>query len=520
MTDTIIQPDNKDQQKTNRNLAIWIGVGALGSFILLYVLFFVVMFTKPGLLFKIMPMPTIIDEALSDGSKTYLLSQKVDMSTVDFRAKSDPRITHFLSVLNGAEPGAPQEILPYDHASGGGSRLLLVSQGIYRIHDGSRWTEERSETIGKDPVGLLAPAGVYVLSNHESVPRLNLIAVGTAADIPLPAEYLAWYKGEQCNCSCAKLVWYMGRLCLFWKGTDTISWTILDGNSWAPTATSPHSGGYDVLADYRNLYLFQREGEGPDRRLTYTVFSDNAWSAPVQLSVKGGFTDWDVFLQQGKLKLFVQRITTQTLYTIDKGALVDPVKLKGPFNFPATMGIAWMALWSGITTAISFLAVFGVSAIIRRFKKRIWQEQEKTYEFASLFRRFSALMIDKLILFIPLGIVIARAMHGLDDLPDDPFQFMVTIFSAFALYFGGSFLYHWFLEGVYGQTVGKRICGIRVLKADFSRCGLQAGFIRNILRIADCFFYYLVAAIALAANMKWQRIGDLVAETVVVKEKS
>jgi uncharacterized RDD family membrane protein YckC len=58
-----------------------------------------------------------------------------------------------------------------------------------------------------------------------------------------------------------------------------------------------------------------------------------------------------------------------------------------------------------------------------------------------------------------------------------------------------------------------------VLKADFTPCGLSAGFLRNLLRIADAFFYYLVAAISLAGTVKWQRIGDLVADTVVVRDK-
>jgi uncharacterized RDD family membrane protein YckC len=57
-----------------------------------------------------------------------------------------------------------------------------------------------------------------------------------------------------------------------------------------------------------------------------------------------------------------------------------------------------------------------------------------------------------------------------------------------------------------------------VLKADFTPCGLSGGFLRNLLRIVDAFFYYLVAAISLAGTSKWQRLGDLVAETVVVRD--
>jgi uncharacterized RDD family membrane protein YckC len=515
MTDNIIQPDDINQQKTNRNLAIWIGGGGVGSFALLYVLFFLVMIMRPGLMFKLMPMPMpiVIDKAISDGNRAYLVHQQIDMSTINHREKHEPHVKHVLSVLNGTELGASQEISAYTDASGGGNRLLFLSKGSYRIYDGSRWIEERSEAIGKDPKGVLTPAGVYVLSGFDAGQRLTLIATGAAIAIPLPADYLAWYKCEQCPC--AKLVWYGERLCLFWKGKDSISWTMWDGNAWAPTGTSPYAGGYEVAADNRNLYLFYREGEGCNRRLTYYVLTNNAWSGPMNLPVKGSFTNWDVFIQQGKLKLFLQQFTTNTFYTIEKDALVDPVRLKGPFD-PVEM-IVRTALWSAGTVALSFLFVLGISAVIRRFKKRIWREETVEYEFASLFRRFIALMIDKLLLFIPPGIVIALFFRKMDTLADDPLYFMAPIFFAFSLFFVGSFLYHSLLEGLYGQTLGKRICGIRVVKSDFTPCGLGAGFLRNLMRIADAFFYYLVAVIALAASFKWQRVGDLVADTVVVR---
>lgn len=518
MIDTVIHPDSKEEQKTNRNLAIWIGVGVMGMFALIYVLFFAVMLLQPGLIFRLMPMPTVIDKALSDGTRTYLLYQKVDMSTVNPRLRNEPRIDHFLSVLTGDKLGPQQKILPFTHASGGDNRLLFLGKGVYRIYENGRWTEERMATIGKDPTGILTPAGVYVLSGGASGPHLSLISGGTATDIPLPADFLAQHREKRCSCPCTRLAWYGGRLSLFWKNNDILSWTILDGNAWSQAVTSPLSGGYDVLADDGHLYLFMRDGDGPNSTISYSVFSGDAWSAPVTLPVKGGILNWDVFLQKGKPMLFIQHLTTQTVAAVELGRLVDPVRLKGPLGFPG-MGIGWMALWIGGGNLISFLAIFVVSAVIRRFKKRVWREEGGSYEFASLFRRFAALTIDKLLLLIPPGIIVLRSMRGLDDFAGDPFRVFASIFSALALYFGGSFLYHSLLEGVYGQTVGKKVCGIRVVKADFSPCGLQAGFVRNILRIADGICGYLVAAISLAATFRWQRVGDLVAETVVVRKR-
>jgi len=165
-----------------------------------------------------------------------------------------------------------------------------------------------------------------------------------------------------------------------------------------------------------------------------------------------------------------------------------------------------------------FLAIFLVSVVIGKFKRRTWRIDSGEYEFASLFRRFLAKMIDS---FIVLG-PIAAALYFLlteDMFRANPFKFMAfIIFGVLSLVMGG-FFYHSLLEGLWGKTLGKKICGIVVLKDDFTPCTLGRGFIRNIMRIADTMFYYLVGVTAMAGTMKWQRLGDLVAETVVVKSR-
>jgi uncharacterized RDD family membrane protein YckC len=515
VNDNVIQPDNGKQVKTNRNLAVWIGVLGLGSFGLFSVLFIAVMIFHPGLMFKVMPFPSITDKVISDGNKAYLVSQEIDMSTIDTLHNSQPKFKYFISALAGTELGTSQEIPPYEHASGGNHYLLFLNTGVYRIYDGSRWVEESSEAIGKDPKGVLTPAGLYVLSKNKTGQHLNLIASGKSSEIPLPGDYLAAKKNDQCVC--ATLALYQGRLCLFWTENDSVLWSILNGDTWLPQASSPYSGGYRVVSDDRNLYLFLHEEDGAERHLSYYVYTNDAWKGPVQLSVKGEFMNWDVFVQQGKLRLFIEKFPTQTFYTIEKGALVDPIRLKSQFGPFGMEGLSRMAIMVALSNALTFLIVFGVSAVIRKFKKRIWIEHGTEYEFASLFRRFLAMILDYLVLLVLPTIVIALTLHRIEDIAENPGMFALAMFAVLAFFFVGGFLYFSFLEGLYGQTLGKKICGIRVLKADFSPCGLSAGFLRNIVGIVDAFFYHLVAVVTLAATTKWQRLGDLAAGTVVVK---
>ncbi len=509
------QPDIDKQKKTNRNLAIGVGVLGFGAFALFYILFFAVMIIRPGMVFKIMPTPAITETVLSDGNKAYLVVQKVDMSNVNPMEKRPPETRHYLTVLEGKEPGASQEIPAFAQAFGADGRLVFLGKGGFRTYDGVHWLEEKSEAIGNDPRGVLTPAGLYVLSSFEAGPRLVLIASGTVSDVPLPGDYLAAEK--KCQCSCAKPAWYQGRLCLFWTTQESVSWAILSGSTWSSAATSPYSGGYEVVADDRNLYFFHREGEGPARSLSYYTFTNDAWSGPVRLPVRGGFLNWDVFFQEGKLKLFTQQFTSRTLYTVEKGSLIDPVRLKGPFN-PADM-MKRLSLFIVFVNALTFLIVFGFSALINKFKSPLWTEKGTGYEFASLFRRFLATIIDNLALLLPPSIMLALLLPKPEDIAGHPFRFLFMMFSVVVLFFIGGYLYHSLLEGLYGQTLGKKLCRIRVLKADFTPCGLPEGFLRNLLRIADAFFYYLVAAISLAGTFKWQRVGDLVADTVVVRDK-
>lgn len=81
--------------------------------------------------------------------------------------------------------------------------------------------------------------------------------------------------------------------------------------------------------------------------------------------------------------------------------------------------------------------------------------------------------------------------------------------------------YAFLLEGAWdGYTVGKKLFGIKVVKESGESCGYGASFVRNLLRIIDGLFYYVVGFIAMAASDKRQRIGDRVAGTVVVREEA
>jgi uncharacterized RDD family membrane protein YckC len=80
--------------------------------------------------------------------------------------------------------------------------------------------------------------------------------------------------------------------------------------------------------------------------------------------------------------------------------------------------------------------------------------------------------------------------------------------------------YYIVLEAQSGATLGKRVVGLRVVKLEGGGpIDWQASLSRNLLRLIDGFFFYLVGAIIVWSSDKKQRLGDKVAGTVVIRAR-
>jgi uncharacterized RDD family membrane protein YckC len=88
---------------------------------------------------------------------------------------------------------------------------------------------------------------------------------------------------------------------------------------------------------------------------------------------------------------------------------------------------------------------------------------------------------------------------------------------AFLVYLALVLAYYVLMEGYLGQTLGKMLLGIKVVREDTGEVpGIRAAAIRTVLRVVDGFLSYLVAFVAVLASHKNQRLGDMAAHTFVV----
>jgi uncharacterized RDD family membrane protein YckC len=92
-----------------------------------------------------------------------------------------------------------------------------------------------------------------------------------------------------------------------------------------------------------------------------------------------------------------------------------------------------------------------------------------------------------------------------------------TVLFYFLLYWGYYSLFEAFWNG---QTPGKRLLKIRVIKDSGRQITLFEALARNLIRIIDMLpSFYLVGVIAMLCNREQKRLGDLVAGTIVVHER-
>jgi uncharacterized RDD family membrane protein YckC len=138
---------------------------------------------------------------------------------------------------------------------------------------------------------------------------------------------------------------------------------------------------------------------------------------------------------------------------------------------------------------------------------------------AGIGRRFVAVLLDSLIVFLPLGILMGALPKAAPAAPQDGYATasahvetdVQIIWLILAL------CYYVLAEGLTGRTLGKRIVGIRVVGEDGADITFGAALVRNLLRIVDGLLGYLVGVIFALTSPRRQRLGDRAAHTVVVR---
>ncbi len=157
------------------------------------------------------------------------------------------------------------------------------------------------------------------------------------------------------------------------------------------------------------------------------------------------------------------------------------------------------------------------------------------FALASIGNRFLAVAIDHFIQFFSIFLIawlfLSIAGYSSADVADAPDRLLsempkwtiaimiLVLFFIFASYF---IAFEWLWNG---QTPGKRLMKLRVIRDDGRPLTLWESIARNLLRIGDAvpgfvIPVYSVGLIVIFLSNRDQRLGDIFAGTVVIRERS
>jgi uncharacterized RDD family membrane protein YckC len=151
----------------------------------------------------------------------------------------------------------------------------------------------------------------------------------------------------------------------------------------------------------------------------------------------------------------------------------------------------------------------------------ILNEYTQKPAYAPLGKRYLGATIDYAI-FIAIWIVMVRSFGDQETYVDGSTHWQVTGWPAFLITTLPWAILRPVIEGINdGQSIGKAIVGIRVLKMDGTKAGFDNILARHFFDFADIFpIFGIVGILVASSNQHMQRVGDLVAKTIVVNARS
>jgi uncharacterized RDD family membrane protein YckC len=147
------------------------------------------------------------------------------------------------------------------------------------------------------------------------------------------------------------------------------------------------------------------------------------------------------------------------------------------------------------------------------------QNVDLEYEAAGVGYRILATILDGIFILVYVVVImllLGISVSSVSGFYENNMYLMMTLLIILSL---PVILYHFLSETfMNGQSFGKKIIGIKVVKLDGTQPGIGSYLLRSLLRIIDIqLLNGLVALISVAVSEKSQRLGDMAAGTTVIK---
>jgi len=156
--------------------------------------------------------------------------------------------------------------------------------------------------------------------------------------------------------------------------------------------------------------------------------------------------------------------------------------------------------------------------MLDRYSVETPEHIELSYEVAGIGSRFLAAIIDSTLIILGQALLLypLSLVSGVTDFSDS-----VAVGVGAALSFVIVWGYYILFELLWnGQSPGKRLVGLRVLREGGRPITVLAAAIRNIVRLVDFLpLFYGVGVVVMFVDERARRLGDFAAGTIVVRER-
>jgi len=150
------------------------------------------------------------------------------------------------------------------------------------------------------------------------------------------------------------------------------------------------------------------------------------------------------------------------------------------------------------------------------------------YDLAGLGSRALAVAVDMVVQIVVLLLIVwglvalagtaagRASARGPEDSLTNSLAIAFVVFIIFAIFYGYFIVFEAFWNG---QTPGKKLLGIRVVRDGGYPLDFGGAFLRNLVRIAEQILgFYAISALSSLVSPENKRLGDYAAGTIVVRE--
>ena len=149
---------------------------------------------------------------------------------------------------------------------------------------------------------------------------------------------------------------------------------------------------------------------------------------------------------------------------------------------------------------------------------RTTQNVSIEYELASLRDRILAFLVDALILTSIFSMIVFTLLMLLASAIGDSTGGVFGSLLPFLALIGYYFFSELFMDG---QTLGKKALNIKVVRIDGKQPSVSDYLLRAIFQVIDTVFSFgVLAALMISTSHKRQRLGDMTANTTVIRTRT